>query len=356
MFHPIANIQDAQTLAQAIVNTIPEPFLVLDESFRVLAASRSFHQTFKVDPEQTRGSLLYDLGDGQWNIPALRLLLETIIPEKTAMDGFEVEYDFPNIGRRTMLLNARKVIYDHSATITILLAFTDITARRAIEREKEQLLGRTEELLRQKDVLLREMEHRVANSLQIIASILLLKARSVTSEETRQHLKDAHQRVLSVAEVQRHLHASTGAEEIEVGSYLSKLCSSLAASMIGEAQAISVKVMVENGKIGSEKAVSFGLIVTELVLNAIKYAFPTERADALILVTYETDAGDWKLTVSDNGSGKAVGDRPNSGLGTAIVEALVKQLGARMDIATGKTGTTIAVTRATFTSRMPNAA
>ena len=306
MFYPIANIEDAQTLAQAIVNTIPEPFLILDEQFRVLAASRSFYRTFKVDPEQTRGSLLYALGDGQWDIPALRLLLETIIPEKIAMDGFEVEYDFPNIGPRTMLLNARKVIYDHSATITILLAFTDITARRAIEREKEELLGRTEELLRQKDVLLREMEHRVANSLQIIASILLLKARSVTSEETRQHLKDAHQRVLSVAEVQRHLHASTGADEIEVGSYLSKLCSSLASLMIGEAQSIAVNVLAETGRIDSQKAVSLGLIVTELVLNAVKYAFPAEKADALILVTYETDAGDWKLTVSDNGSGKAL--------------------------------------------------
>ncbi|RWQ48959.1 PAS domain-containing protein, partial [Mesorhizobium sp.] len=66
-FYPIANIEDVQTLAQAIVNTIAEPFLVLDEKFRVLAASRSFYQTFKVDPEQTRGSLLYALGDGQWD-------------------------------------------------------------------------------------------------------------------------------------------------------------------------------------------------------------------------------------------------------------------------------------------------
>ncbi|MER8682553.1 histidine kinase dimerization/phosphoacceptor domain -containing protein [Mesorhizobium sp. M1405] len=356
MFHPIANIEDAQTLAQAIVNTIVEPFLVLDENFRVLAANRSFYQTFRVDPEQTHGSLLYALGDGQWDIPALHLLLETIIPEKTAMDGFEVEHDFPDIGRRTMLLNARKVLYDHSSAATILLAFNDITARRAIEREKEELLGRTEDLLRQKDVLLREMEHRVANSLQIIASILLLKARSVTSDETRQHLKDAHQRVLSVAEVQRHLHASTGADEIEVGSYLSKLCSSLAASMIGETQAIAVNVMAENGRIDSQKAVSLGLIVTELVLNAIKYAFSTEKVDALILVTYETDAEDWKLTVSDNGWGKPVGDIPGAGLGTAIVEALVKQLEARIDTVTGNTGTTIAVTRATFTSRMPKAA
>ena len=92
---------------------------------------------------------------------------------------------------------------------------------------------------------------------------------------------------------------------------------------------------------------SLGLIVTELILNAIKYAFPMEKADALILVTYETDAGDWKLTVSHNGCGKVAGNVPNAGLGTAIVEALVKQLDARMDAVTGKTGTMIAVTRAT---------
>jgi PAS domain-containing protein len=103
----LTNIGDAQTLAQAIVNTIPEPFLVLDEQFSVLAASRSFYQTFGVEPARTLGVTLYALGDGQWDIPALRVLLETIIPERTAMDGFEVEHDFPGVGQRTMLLNAQ---------------------------------------------------------------------------------------------------------------------------------------------------------------------------------------------------------------------------------------------------------
>ncbi|WP_421912202.1 sensor histidine kinase [Mesorhizobium sp.] len=356
MFYPIENVEDAQTLAQAIVNTIAEPFLVLDEKFRVLEASRSFYSTFKVDPEQTRGSLLYALGDGQWDIPALRLLLETIIPEKTAMDGFEVDHDFPGIGRRTMLLNARKVLYDHSSAITILLAFNDITARRVVENEKAELLSRTKDLLNQKDVLLREMEHRVANSLQIIASILLLKARSVTSEETRQHLKDAHQRVMSVAEVQRHLHTSSGVDEIDVGSYLSKLCGSLALSMVGEAQPIAVTVTAEGGRMDSQRAVSLGLIVTELVLNAIKYAFPKEKADARIQVTYETAGSDWELTVSDNGVGKAANDVPGTGLGTAIVEALVKQLEAKVETISDAAGTSVSITRATFTSKVPRAA
>ena len=146
----IPGVEDAQTLAQAIVDTIHEPLIVLDGGLTVLAASRAFYEIFKVDPDRTMGRLLYDLGDGQWNIPALRLLLETIIPEKTAMDGFEVDHDFPGVGRRTMLLNARKVIYETSENSTILLAFTDITARRAVERQLADLLEHTEELLRQK--------------------------------------------------------------------------------------------------------------------------------------------------------------------------------------------------------------
>ncbi|CAN7636145.1 sensor histidine kinase [Rhizobium sp. LjRoot258] len=346
------NIEDAQTLAQAIVNTIPEPFIVLDDHFRVLAASRSFYETFKFDPEYTRGRLLYALGDGQWDIPALRVLLETIIPEHASMEGFEVAHDFPDLGRRIMLLNARQVAYGDSSRSTILLAFTDVTDRRKIEWEKEELLKQTEQLLHQKEILLQEMQHRVADSLQIIASILLLKARAVTSEETRRDLRDAHQRVMSVAEVQRHLHVS-GIDQIEVGSYLTKLCDSLASSMIGESQPIAINVIADEGRIGSDKAVGLGLIVTELVINAIKYAFPVVKADAVILVTYEIRGPDWKLIVSDSGIGKQADGaaEPSGGLGTAIVQALAKQLDARVDMVSNSTGTSVSVTRATLPQR-----
>lgn len=334
MPRPIPGIEDAQTLAQAIVDTIHEPLLVLDSAFSVLAASRSFYETFKVDPEHTMGCLLYALGDGQWDIPALRVLLETIIPERVVMNGFEVSHDFPGLGQRVMLLNARKVIYETSSNSTILLAFTDITARRAIEREKEILQERTSDLLGQKQVLLQEMQHRVANSLQIIASILMLKARAVTSEETRFHLKDAHQRVISVAEVQSHLHASGGVDQIEVGPYLTKLCASLAASMIGDAQPIELTVVADRGAIGSDKAVSIGLIVTELLINAVKYAFPVFKAGAQVTVTFASDDEAWTLTVSDNGVGKAADIAPgkHGGLGTVIVDALVKQLDGHMTV------------------------
>ena len=352
----LQGIEDAQTLAQAIVDTIHEPLLVLDAGFHVLAASRSFYATFQVDPEHTMGRPLYSLGDGQWNIPALRVLLETIIPERTSMDGFEVEHDFPGVGPRTMLLNARKVIYERSTNTTILLAFTDITARRAIEREKAELLERTKELLAQQQTLLQEMQHRVANSLQIIASILMLKARAVGSEETRQHLRDAHQRVMSVAEVQAHLHASGGVDQIEVGAYLTKLCASLAKSMIGEHQPIKLKVVADQSEIGSDKAVSIGLIVTELMINAVKYAFPEHRAEARVLVTFFASGDGWTLTVADNGIGMSTDLTPHShgGLGTVIVGALVKQLGATMEIRSAK-GVTVSISRAAKT-RVPEAA
>jgi two-component sensor histidine kinase len=356
MLIPIDKIADAQTLAQAIVNTIIEPFLVLDDRFRVLTASRSFYDTFKVDPDQTNGRLLYDLGDGQWDIPALRTLLETIIPERTAMDGFEVDHDFPLVGRRTMLLNARKVVYDNSDTHTILLAFLDITDRRAIEKDRAELLRHTEDLLRQKQVLLQEMQHRVANSLQIIASILLLKARAVTSEETRNHLQDAHRRVMSVAAVQEHLHATEGIDQIEVSNYLTTLCGSLATSMVGEGRPIAIEVVADKSMIDSARAVSIGLIVTELLINAIKYAFPTPKADALIRVTYEVSGVDWKLTVADNGVGRAPDEAAKSesggGLGTAIVKALVRQLEAQIQTTTSEdTGMSVSIERSTFRPR-----
>ena len=285
--------------------------------------------------------------------------METIIPEKAAMDGFEVDHDFPGLGRRIMLLNARKVLYETSADTTILLAFTDITARRAIEMEKAELLGKTEDLLHQQQVLLQEMQHRVANSLQIIASILMLKARVVTSDESRRHLEDAHQRVMSVAAVQSHLHALGGIDQVEVGPYLTTLCASLAASMIGEDHPIALKVVADEGRVGSDKAVSIGLIVTELVINAVKYAFPAERADALVRVIYESRGDDWTLVVSDNGAGNAAlaGAGTNAGgLGTIIVKALVQQLGARMEIVSDAAGLSVSITRATAETRLPQAA
>jgi two-component sensor histidine kinase len=344
---PVA-LDEGHALAQAIVDTIREPLLVLDKDLRVVTANRSFYLTFRMQRQDVQGLPVYALGDGQWDIPELRSLLADIAPQHAVMDAFEVERDFAVIGRRTMLLNARKVFYEENGHTTILLAIEDITERRAMERELKALLE-------QKDVLLQEMQHRVGNSLQIIASILLIKARTVRNEETRLHLHDAHKRILSIAAMQKQLEAGKHGEPIEIGPYLTRLCETLAGSMIGERRPITLEVHAQAGSATSEQAVSMGLIVTELVLNALKHAFPDDSREGSVLVAYDVAGSSWRLTVSDNGIGRPDGDAPKTvpGLGTNLIEALAKQLDARVEGTMDATGTTVSITHSPFPSRLP---
>jgi two-component sensor histidine kinase len=263
------------------------------------------------------------------------------------MEGYEVEHEFPGLGHRTMLLNARQVFYERGSHTTILLGIEDVTVQRALEREKD-------ELLRQKDTLFEELQHRVSNSLQIIASIILMKARTVQSEETRLHLQDAHKRVLSVAAVQRQLHASGTTGSIAIAPYLSNLCESLAASMIGDSRPISLKVHSDGAQASSREAESLGLIVTELVMNALKHAYPNETSKGRITVAYDMIGTNWKLSVSDDGIGKPEGvfAQAKSGLGTGIVKALSHQLDAQIETLSGPGGTIVSITHATFPAKV----
>ncbi len=343
-------ITDVRTLAQTMVDTVRDPLLLLDGRMSVVAASRSFYSTFHTTPAETIGRIVYDLGSGEWDNAALRLLLDRIVPEHGVMDDFEIDQVFPVIGQKTMLLNARKVFYEDDSNTTLLLAIEDITERRAIERQLQSLSQK-------KDMLLSEMGHRVANSLQIVASILMLKARSVDSEETRGHLEDAHRRVLSVAALQQHLKASGIGELVEVGTYLATLCTTLSGSMIGESSRITLNVVAGTESVPSEQAVSLGLIVTELVINAMKHAFPDVTKLGRVLVTYEVNNGDWKLLVSDNGIGMPV-ELPKKpvGLGTTLVKALAQQLDGEIEMISSSKGTTVSVSHATFQSKLPTAA
>ena len=349
----MTSAEHRRSLEEAIVDTVRESLMVLDDDLRVVVGSRSFYQAFQVTPLETEGRLLYELGNRQWDIPALRKALAEVIPQHTTIEAYEVEHDFPSIGRRTMLLNARKVFYEGNNSTSLLFAVEDVTERRTLEREKDEflrekdeLLREKDELLRQKDLLLQEMNHRVNNSLQIIASILLLKAQTVQSEETRRHLRDAHERVMAIATVQEQLHPTPFGAQIEAKNYLTRLCESLAASMILDDQPISLRVEAGEGATTSEQAVSMGLIATELVINALKHAFPG-GAKGTILVGFESTASAWRLFVSDDGVGIGthLADAPvRTGLGTSIVEALTRQLGGRVTTAAASPGTTVSVT------------
>ena len=134
----LKQVQAANEYSESIINTVREPLIVLDQDLRVVVVSRSFYEFFKVKPQETVGKLIYDLGNKQWDIPKLRELLETILPQKTSFDNYEVEHDFAIIGKRIMLLNARQIQRVLGKERIILLAIEDITERREIENGLEK--------------------------------------------------------------------------------------------------------------------------------------------------------------------------------------------------------------------------
>jgi PAS domain S-box-containing protein len=130
-------VQDAREYAENIVDTVREPLIILDADLKVISANRTFYQTFKTKPENTEGHLIYNIGNQQWDIPKLRDLLEEILPKNTSFDNYEIEHDFPQLGKRIMILNARRICGETNKTEMILLAFEDITERKKAEKALE---------------------------------------------------------------------------------------------------------------------------------------------------------------------------------------------------------------------------
>jgi two-component system CheB/CheR fusion protein len=165
----------AREYSESIINTVREPLIALDQDLRVVSVSRSFYEFFKVKPEETVGQLIYDLGNKQWNIPKLRELLETILPQKTTFDNYEVEHDFATIGRRIMLLNARQIERVLGKERIILLAIEDITERKEIEKglekaheELQELAAELKRTTRAKSEFLANMSHELRTPLNSI--------------------------------------------------------------------------------------------------------------------------------------------------------------------------------------------
>lgn len=302
-----------------------EPLIVLDRGLRIVAASRSYRQMFSANFADAHNPPYCEMNCLHWDSSALELLA-SVFSESAVVEDHQFQLDVPSLGRRQMLLSARRVAGEAGHDATVIVGLEDITAVREGEDLKTALRAKQE-------MLLAEVHHRVANSLQIIASILLLKARSVKSDETRYHLHDVHHRIISVATVQRQLSVSGSGKDVELGPYLKVLCEGLANSMIADDQGVTIATSASAGTIRSEDAVSFGLIVTELVINALKHGYPDGR-EGRIVVEYLKQDGGWRLSVSDDGVGRSpdLAEPVHVGLGTSIVEALARNLGAHVEI------------------------
>jgi two-component sensor histidine kinase len=322
-------------LVLAVIKTSDTPLLLLDGDLQVVALSRSFCAAFGIDPISAPGKSVLEMGNGEWNVPQLRSLLSATASGAAEIHAYEFDLNRPDETVRHLVLNAHLLDYDDKAKVRLLLAVADVTDARASEKVKD-------DLIRDKAILLREVQHRIANSLQIIASVLLQSARRVQSEETRDHLKNAHSRVMSIASVQQQL-AQSSEGEVALRSYIGQLCTSLGASMIEDPERISIRAIVDDTVVGSDVSISLGLIVTELVINALKHAFTDERTGEIV-VEYTSHGPNWTLGVSDNGVGMpADAAQAKPGLGTSIVEALANQLGAEVRVADAMPGTAVSI-------------
>jgi two-component sensor histidine kinase len=330
------------SLALALVSSSSTPLLLLDGDLSVIAASLSFCEAFEIDPSSVAGRPLFALGDGAWDVPQLRALLGATARGDADIQAYEM--DLKSAGRETrrLVLNVKKLDYGDSGHVRLVVAALDLTEARAAEKLRDDLLYEKDSLLREKGILLQEVQHRVANSLQIIASVLLQSARKVQSEETRVHLEDAHNRVMSIASVQQQLAVSR-LGDVALRPYLEQLCQSLGASMIRDRDQLSIEVDADDSATSADISVSLGLIVTELVINALKHAFPGRR-EGKIVVAYHGAPSSWSLTVSDNGVGMPKdAESAKAGLGTSIVQALAAQLQAELKVSDVGPGTKVAV-------------
>ena len=326
----------ALSLTLAIVMSSPAPLLLLDGQLTIIAASTSFCSVFSVDAVRLTGQPLYALDNGKWDNPELRTLLNATLSGEGTPAARDVALQQPQQPVRHLIVQASRLTYLDLEQTRILVAVSDVTHAWADATMKE-------ESAHADHVLLQEVRHRVANSLQIIASVLLRNARMTTSEETRGHLENAHHRVMSVAALERLLSTSEDGD-INVHAYFTRLCESISASMIGDADQIALIVEGGDGVIEARMSVSLGLIVTELVINAIKYAFPDGRPGT-ITIDYNFHGPNWVLCVRDDGVGLPLKAPVRTGLGTSIVEALAGQLQASVEITPKNPGTQVSITR-----------
>ena len=304
--------------AQGIVDTVQSPLLVLDQDCCILSASRSFFETFKVNRDETIGQSLFKLGNGQWDIPELRLLLKDVVPKSVVVEGYEVEHDFPNLGRRRMILTARRLFHPDNNSTTLLLSMEDATTRLQREEERELLLG--------------ELRHRVKNLLGVV---LALARQTEAAGRTGEEYRDAF---LGRFEALVQAHALTSAEEGD-GDLHGLVSSSLqpyAADLTMITVAAGPTVMLAPAQI-----LPLALILHELATNAIKYG-ALSAPQGRVEVDWEIDPDERRLRLHWRELGGPPVEPPaRRGFGSRLIDfAATHELGGTAELTFASNGLT----------------
>lgn len=290
-------LRSSHVQAQGIIDTLEEPLLVLDQSGYVLNGNRAFFEKFSLDRADTIGGSLFELGTSQWDIVDLRRLLNEVIPKAAAIIGYEVTAEFPPLGRRTMLVSARRLSHPDNTSTSILMIFEDVTERRRGDAEKDILLGET--------------RHRMKNLLAIVralASQTEVKGRS--GEEYRNAFLGR------VEAVMRSEDISLGGEGgADLGDLIRNALDALGSDRrrIDPGPPVSLK---------KEQVVPISLILHELATNAFKYGALSASQGVVHL--------SWRVTTENSGStlrlhwkeenGPPVTPSHGSGFGTRLIQ------------------------------------
>jgi len=294
-------LESAREYAESIVSTVREPLLALDAELHVKSANRAFYETFRVSPDETLGRFLYGLGDGQWDIPALRRLLEEILPRNPSFEDFEVEHDFEHIGPKTMLLNARCFPPEGRFEL-ILLAIEDVTARRSAERA-------VLEAERRKDEFIVTLAHELRNPLGAISMAAQL-AKESGSEEDRscglgvvghqvQTLKRLIEDLLDVSRIAKG-KLNVHKEVLDLAVVIGRSVDAVAGVVLEGGHEVAVSLPGEPMLVDGDRT-RLEQVFVNLLMNAAKYTPKGGR----IAVAASAEAGDYLVCVRDDGEGIA---------------------------------------------------
>ena len=318
-------------LAEGIVDTLREPLLVLDGDLHIIAASRAFYLKFKVDAEQAIGRNLADLGNGQWANAELIRLLEEVVPDDSTIEDYEITHDFPQIGTRTVLLNARKIFSEGDNTKTLLLAIEDVTERRRLEAERDHALD-------QSNRLLEELNHRVMNSMAMISSVISMEGKNLSGDEGKEAFVRMRNRIQAIGTLYRTLSRTAAVDSVKADGYLSAIIREAVSAMEVSPGAIDLDLSIDDILLSTRIAVPLGLITNELATNSLKYAYKG-RDNGTLGLRVVTDKDGVEFTIWDDGPGIDESARVDSGLGQKLVEAFVQQLGGALSRISRKDGT-----------------